>query len=462
MRTHQPAARTVATASRAEAKHATRGPAGPRRAAANRFLAAAQPAPGPVHQFASLALDRSTDTASPSNRTGLPDRLKAGIEHLSGFAMDDVRVHFNSSKPATVQALAYTKGTEIHVGPRQEQHLPHEAWHVVQQAQGRVKPTLQIKGLAINDDAALEREAEAMGTRAQNQPERQLQQLKPAAPASSRHDGHVSEGGNTGLTASHPLRRQTSHALSNSTFAIQRATLVVAMPDVKVDQAKEPDFLTGSGTADLDLAIINKGKALAKAHGTELTPIEKAQLGSVGAGDTLYVYGHGGHGSPGRMWYSASDLAKLMQTRGLKAGTSICLAGCNAGISYVDDVQAELKKLGLSCKVTGSPTVTTVDEKGENYMLTASAQQEVTRLKLAAALSHEHAEFDPLVQETIAAAEKTVAKKGIVSTSSTPGVVKTLDSKYLEPITAVNVTHGNAKKPETPDFITGAAAAVKK
>src|SRR5262245_60927797 len=27
------------------------------------------------------------------NRTGLPDGLKAGIEHLSGLAMDDVRVH---------------------------------------------------------------------------------------------------------------------------------------------------------------------------------------------------------------------------------------------------------------------------------------------------------------------------------------------------------------------------------
>jgi hypothetical protein len=27
--------------------------------------------------------------------------------------------------------------------PGQEQHLPHEAWHVVQQKQGRVKPTGQ-------------------------------------------------------------------------------------------------------------------------------------------------------------------------------------------------------------------------------------------------------------------------------------------------------------------------------
>lgn len=44
------------------------------------------------------------------NETGMPDNLKAGIEELSGFAMDDVRVHYNSDKPAAVQALAYTPG----------------------------------------------------------------------------------------------------------------------------------------------------------------------------------------------------------------------------------------------------------------------------------------------------------------------------------------------------------------
>jgi hypothetical protein len=37
---------------------------------------------------------------------------------------------------------------------------------VVQQKPGRVKPTLQMKGVAINDDAGLEREADAMGAAA--------------------------------------------------------------------------------------------------------------------------------------------------------------------------------------------------------------------------------------------------------------------------------------------------------
>lgn len=100
------------------------------------------------------------------NETGMPDNLKAGIEDLSGFSMDDVRVHYNSDKPATVQALAYTQGTDIHVAPGQEQHLPHEAWHVAQQMAGRVEPTTEVGGMPVNDNAALEHEADVMGAKA--------------------------------------------------------------------------------------------------------------------------------------------------------------------------------------------------------------------------------------------------------------------------------------------------------
>lgn len=100
------------------------------------------------------------------NNTGMPDNLKSGIESLSGFSMDDVRVHYNSSKPATVQALAYTQGTDIHVAPGQEKHLPHEAWHVAQQMAGRVSPTTNINGMPVNDNAALEHEADVMGAKA--------------------------------------------------------------------------------------------------------------------------------------------------------------------------------------------------------------------------------------------------------------------------------------------------------
>lgn len=101
------------------------------------------------------------------NNTGMPDNLKSGIENLSGYSMDDVKVHYNSDKPAQLNAHAYAQGTDIHVAPGQEQHLPHEAWHVVQQKQGRVQPTMQMKaGVPVNDDAGLENEADVMGAKA--------------------------------------------------------------------------------------------------------------------------------------------------------------------------------------------------------------------------------------------------------------------------------------------------------
>jgi hypothetical protein len=100
------------------------------------------------------------------NRTGMPDQLKTGVEALSGMDLSDVRVHRNSAKAAQLNALAYAQGNEIHLGPGQEQHLPHEAWHVVQQRQGRVRPTLQMAGVQVNDEEGLEKEADLMGDRA--------------------------------------------------------------------------------------------------------------------------------------------------------------------------------------------------------------------------------------------------------------------------------------------------------
>ena len=113
------------------------------------------------------------DTAelpAQANHTGLPTPLKTGIETLSGMSLDHVRVHYHSSQPAQLNALAYAQGADIHVAPGQEKHLPHEAWHVVQQAQGRVRPTRQMKGgMPVNDDQSLEREADVMGARAVSQ-----------------------------------------------------------------------------------------------------------------------------------------------------------------------------------------------------------------------------------------------------------------------------------------------------
>jgi ribosomal protein S18 acetylase RimI-like enzyme len=176
---------------------------------------APQSAPrGAPHDLSRMALTRGDGTADapvhagtrPPNRTGLPDGLKAGLEHLSNFAMDDVRVHYNSPKPAQLQAHAYTQGADIHVGPGQERHLPHEAWHVAQQKQSRVKPTLQMNGVAINDDGALEREADRMGSRAsQAWPQAsatvQRQAVKVSAAASLGNGSHKVTAAHDGRTA---------------------------------------------------------------------------------------------------------------------------------------------------------------------------------------------------------------------------------------------------------------------
>lgn len=101
------------------------------------------------------------------NRTGLPDRLKQGLETLSGFDLSGVRVHSDSPRPAEIGAHAFTFGQDIHVAPGQRRFLPHEGWHVVQQMQARVLPTSRLGGLALNDETRLEREADLMGAKAE-------------------------------------------------------------------------------------------------------------------------------------------------------------------------------------------------------------------------------------------------------------------------------------------------------
>ena len=118
--------------------------------------------------FGCESLQRRAEAAPVDD--GLPEQLKAGIESMSGLAMDDVRVHRDSAEPARIGAQAYAQGRDIHLAPGQERQLPHEAWHVVQQAQGRVPQTRQMKGVALNDDAQLEREADTMGARAAQGP----------------------------------------------------------------------------------------------------------------------------------------------------------------------------------------------------------------------------------------------------------------------------------------------------
>ncbi|MFT6674366.1 MAG: hypothetical protein ACJAVM_000537 [Sulfitobacter sp.] len=96
------------------------------------------------------------------NASGLPDAIRSGIEALSGADLSDVQVHRNSHAPARIGAKAFTQGTDIHLAPGQEKHLAHEAWHVVQQKQGRVQA-----GMGNGDGPAGQSDAQRLEVRAQ-------------------------------------------------------------------------------------------------------------------------------------------------------------------------------------------------------------------------------------------------------------------------------------------------------
>lgn len=142
---------------------------------------------------------------------GLPMNLKSSIEQLSGYSMDDVKVHYNSDKPAQLQAHAYAEGTDIHLASGQEKHLPHEAWHVVQQKQGRVRPTVQLGGAQINDDIGLEREADLMGDKAM-----QMKSFQTATPPTS-------PGPLTQTSTSKLRHKQTSTVIQRVLYGIWNA-----------------------------------------------------------------------------------------------------------------------------------------------------------------------------------------------------------------------------------------------
>lgn len=120
--------------------------------------------------------------AAAARRAPLDKPIRDRIEAVAGLSLADVEVHYNSPEPAQVDALAFARGSEIHLGPGQERHLPHEAWHIVQQKQGRVQPTTRVNGTAVNDDPALEAEATRMAHRAVRRPAPAIQRTEMSTP----------------------------------------------------------------------------------------------------------------------------------------------------------------------------------------------------------------------------------------------------------------------------------------
>jgi hypothetical protein len=193
----------------------------------------------------------NANAARPEITSDLPSNLKAGIEHLSGMALDDVKVHYNSSKPSRLQAIAFAQGTNIYLAPGQEKHLPHEAWHVVQQRQGRVKPTAQINGVAINANSGLENEANIMGAKAHGTIVSNpglVSEALPGAPPSGR-DGSIQGSQSAGMKAS-DTRPMTGKAESTEGPVAQRFIGLELEFPIPVDNGKRGDI-------DKDKIVLN-------------------------------------------------------------------------------------------------------------------------------------------------------------------------------------------------------------
>ncbi|MDJ0838200.1 MAG: DUF4157 domain-containing protein [Acidobacteriota bacterium] len=102
----------------------------------------------------------------------LPEGFKQQMEHSFGENFDDVRLHEDGAA-ASIGATAYTQDTNIHGQPGKidvnsesgKKTLGHELAHVVQQRHGQVAVP-QGKGLPINADQHLEKEADTLGERA--------------------------------------------------------------------------------------------------------------------------------------------------------------------------------------------------------------------------------------------------------------------------------------------------------
>ncbi|UII27020.1 DUF4157 domain-containing protein [Fulvivirga maritima] len=94
----------------------------------------------------------------------LPDPLRHKLEYISGYYLGDVEIFFNSTKPEAINVAAYAYGNSIFISPGYEYTLAHEAWHVIQQKQGRVTISGINNGVPVNNNLQLEGEACNMAT----------------------------------------------------------------------------------------------------------------------------------------------------------------------------------------------------------------------------------------------------------------------------------------------------------
>ncbi|UJP40301.1 eCIS core domain-containing protein [Cellulomonas palmilytica] len=210
--------------------------------------------PSPV---SALASQGETVGADEPGRP-LPPLLRAGLEAMSGLALGDVRVHDESPRPAELGALAMATGDQVHLGPRQHEHLAHEAWHVVQQRQGRV--AAHAPG-AVVADPVLEVEAEQLGRLASTG-------FRPRARSGAR-PGRGAGPEATQLLTDDEVRRMFAHLQGNPWLGhgLPTAPQLVAMARFTLDELQTlgglPQCAAGGWAALADLGAIPATRSVA-------------------------------------------------------------------------------------------------------------------------------------------------------------------------------------------------------
>ncbi len=144
---------------------------GASRAAAEGTAAAAPDPASAAHQRALLDAAIRPDLHDAPG--ALPGEVRGRMEQAFGADFGGVRVHQDGAAEG-IGARAFARGTDLHFAPGAYQPgtaagdelIGHELAHLVQQAEGRVAPTIQAKGVTLATSQALEHEADALGARA--------------------------------------------------------------------------------------------------------------------------------------------------------------------------------------------------------------------------------------------------------------------------------------------------------
>lgn len=313
-----------------------------------------------------LSAQQKQPIQKKENNTGLPDNLKSGIESFSSYSMDDVNVHYNSDKPAQLQAHAYAQGKDINLGPGQEKHLPHEAWHVVQQKQGRVKPTMQMKGgVNVNDNAALEKEADVMGVKSLNS-------------GNSDHQTYITQFKGGMLFDTYPGKK--SSTIIQKKDIIQR---IIVIPQTQLDFGM----------------IVNVYQMLRNGIDHRVTLLSLLQKSDV-SGEQIGLQGHGYGATGAYSNMSAKALAKTLRDAGVDDSNAVidllsCSSGSGGGHSYAEQLATELghsstvvanRGLGVTMDdgYVYSKRTRTPEEQAEYQAIFAASSNEMARAKFIA------------------------------------------------------------------------------